>query len=74
MVKYMIVSVTYACDKDLNKNHLPSLKLSVSSLGIGHYLSRGGGGGGLVQIRGGSPFFMQKFKGVHKKTCKCISQ
>ena len=22
-----------------------------------------GGGGGLVQIRGGSPFFMQKFKG-----------
>ena len=29
-------------------------------LGTGHYLSREGG---LVQIRGGSPFLMQKFKG-----------
>ena len=27
------------------------------------FIDRGGGGGGLVQIRGGSPLFMQKFKG-----------
>ena len=26
------------------------------------FIEKGGGGGGLVQIRGGSPFFMQKFK------------
>ena len=31
-------------------------------------------GGGLVQKRGGSPFFMQKLSGGHKKTCKRISQ
>ena len=36
----------------------------IQTLGTGHYLSRGGGGG-LVQLGGGPPFFMHGLKGGH---------
>ena len=62
MRKFAPARVSYRHDFLISYRVYMMTGLFHMSLGTGHYLSRGGGGG-LVQIRGGSPFFMQKFKG-----------